>query len=189
VPSAAFIRWQNDRMPRLAEVEVHCAAVSILAPPNPTFLDETLRGFVLHLSAHFRGFCRDLYTECSQIWIAAVPAALRPTAQAQFSARLALERGNPSYDNLKRDFNRFGFLLNLRVSHPAGTQQLADLRQLNDWRNRAAHQGTKPLSPGVPTSLTLPIVQGWRSSCAGLATSLNDIMHAELLRILGSAPW
>jgi hypothetical protein len=54
-------------MPRLNEVDAHCAAVLALVPPNPAFLDETLRGFVLHLSAHFQGFCRDLYTECSQI--------------------------------------------------------------------------------------------------------------------------
>ena len=93
MPSAAFTLWQHDRMPRLSDVDVHCAGVLALAPPNPTFLDETLRGFVLHLSAHFQGFCRDLYTECSQIWIAAIPAGFQATAQAQFSARLALEKG------------------------------------------------------------------------------------------------
>jgi hypothetical protein len=32
---------------------------------------------------------------------------------------LALEKGNPTYDNIKRDFNRFGFLLNLE-SVPKG---------------------------------------------------------------------
>ena len=189
MPSAAFTRWQNDRMPRLSEVEAHCAAVAVLVPPNPTFLDETLRGFVLHLSAHFQGFCRDLYTECSQIWIAAIPVGLRATAQAQFSAHLALEKGNPTHDNIKRDFNRFGFLLNLQAAHPAGPQRVTDLAHLNEWRNKAAHQGTQPLGGGVPGALTLPIVQGWKASCDGLATSLDSIMHAELHRILGVAPW
>src|SRR5436190_14795647 len=126
-------------MPRLNEVDAHCAAVLASVPPNPTFLDETLRGFVLHLSAHFQGFCRNLYTECSQIWIAAISAGLIVTAQAQFSAQLALEKGNPIYDNIKRDFNRFGCLLNLQAVHPAGPQQVTDLGQLNDWRNKAAH--------------------------------------------------
>jgi len=96
VPSAGFTHWQNNRLPRLSEVDSHCAAVVALVPPNPTFLDETLRGFVLRLSVHFQGFCRDLYTECSQIWIGAITAGLQATAQAQFSARLALEKGNPS---------------------------------------------------------------------------------------------
>lgn len=92
MPSAAHTRWQNDCMVRLSEVESHCTAVLALVPPNPMFLDETLRGFVLHMSAHFQGFCRDLYTECSQIWIAAISSNLKATAQAQFSAQLALEK-------------------------------------------------------------------------------------------------
>src|SRR5580700_5447902 len=117
MPSAAFNHWQNDRMPRLNEVDAHCAVVLASVPPNPTFLDETLRGFVLHLSAHFQGFCRNLYTECSQIWIAAIPLRLQATAQAQFSAQLGLEKGNPTYDNIKKDFNRFGFLLNVQAAH------------------------------------------------------------------------
>ena len=189
MPSAAITRWQNDRTPRLDEVERHCAAVLALVPPNPTFLDETLRGFVLHLSAHFQGFCRNLYTECSQIWIAAILVGLQATAQAQFSAQLALEKGNPSYDNIKRDFNRFGFLLDLQISHPLGPQRVTDLGHLNDWRNKAAHQGDQPLGKGVPALLTLPIVQDWRKSCDGLATSLDAIMYTELLRIMGVAPW
>jgi hypothetical protein len=189
VSSSAFVRWQNDRMARLNGVDAHCAAVLAAAPPNPTFLDETLRGFVLHLSAHFQGFCRDLYTECSQIWIGAIPAAFKATAQAQFSAHLALEKGNPSYDNIKRDFNRFGFLLNLQAAHAAGPRRITDLGHPNDWRNKAAHQGTQPLGGGVPAALTLSIVRGWRASCDGLATSLDALMRAELLRIMGVAPW
>jgi hypothetical protein len=105
---------------------------------------------------------------------------------------LALEKGNPrnpSHDNIKRDFNRFGFLLNLQAAHVMGPQQVTDLAHLNDWRNKAAHQGTQPLGGGVPVVLTLPIVQVWRVSCDGLATSLYGIMRAELLRIMAVAPW
>jgi hypothetical protein len=186
MPSAALTRWQNDRMPRLNDVDAHCAAVLALAVPNPTFLDETLRGYVLHLSAHFQGFCRDLYTECSQIWIAAIPISLQATAQAQFTAGLALEDRNPSYEHVKKDFNRFGFLLNLQ---PAYAVQVTHLGHLNLWRNRSAHQGTRPLSGGVPPTLTLPIVQSWRASCDGLAAALDSNMQGELNRILGSTPW
>lgn len=189
MPSAAFSRWQNDRMLRRNEVDAHCAAVLALVPPNPMFLDETLRGFVLHLSAHFQGFCRDLYTECSQIWISAIPPGLHATAQAQFAAHLAPEKGNPSHDNVKRDFNHFGFQLDLQAANAMGPQRVTDLGHLNDWRNKAAHQGTQPLGGGVPAALTLAIVQGWRASCDGLAVSLDDNMGAELLRIMGVAPW
>ena len=189
MPSAALTQWQNDRVPRLNEVEAHCAAVLALAPPNPRFLDETLRGFVLHLSAHYQGLCRDLYTECSQICIASVPIGLKATTQAQFSAQLKLEKGNPTHDNMKRDFNRFGFLLDLQAANAANAQRVTDLGHLNDWRNKAAHQGTQALGGGVPVTLTLPTLQGWRASCDGLAISLDDIMRAELLRILGNSPW
>ncbi len=125
MPSASllYLYWQNERTPRLAEVDQHCATVAALTPPSPKFLEESLRGFVLHLSAHFQGFCRDLYTECSQIWISVLPAGLQATAQAQFSAQLALEKGNPSNDNIKRDFNRFGFLLNLQTATRWGTSE------------------------------------------------------------------
>src|SRR5262245_4438191 len=105
--------------PAFDDVEAHCAAVLAAVPPSPTFLDETLRGYVLHLSAHFQGFCRDLYTECSQIWIMAIPAGFQATGRAQFSAHLALEKGNPSHDNIKRDFDRFGMSLDLQAAHPA----------------------------------------------------------------------
>ena len=84
--SASLTCWQNDRMPRLNDVDAHCAAVLALAPMSTTFLDETLRGYVLHLSAHFQGFCRDLYTECPQIWIAAL---LRVTKELRSGPLLA----------------------------------------------------------------------------------------------------
>jgi hypothetical protein len=188
MPSGALINWQSDRWFRLSEIDAHCSTVLAQLPANPRFLDETLRGYVLHLSAHFQGFCRDLYTECSQIWIAAIPLGFQATAQSQFAAHLALEKGNPSYDNIKKDFNRFGFLLDLQNT-PAGSQSITDLSHLNTWRNKAAHQGTKPLGGGVPQVLTLQIVQNWRIACDGLAATLDNIMHTELLRIMGVAPW
>ena len=144
---------------------------------------------VLHLSAHFQGFCRDLYTECSQIWIAAIPLEFQATAQSQFSAQLALEKGNPSYDNIKKDFNRFGRSLNLQAAHPLGPQRLTELAHLNDWRNKAAHQSTQPLGAGVPQTLTLPIVQGWKNTCDEIAITVDGVMRAELFRIMGVPPW
>ncbi len=186
MPSVALMNWQNDRLPRLNEVEAHCAAVATLMPLRPAFLDELLRGLVLHLSAHFQGFCRDLYTECSQKCIATIPTGLQNTAQFQFFAHLAIETGNPSYANIKRDFSRFAIAFNLSAANP---QQIADLNHLNEWRNKAAHQGTRPLPGGAPAALTAAIVQGWKASCDRLAGALDGIMQRELLHILGVAPW
>lgn len=186
MPSIALQQWQNDRVPRLNEVEAHCAAVAALVPPKPEFLDETLRGFVLHLSAHFQGFCRDLYTESSQACIAQMPAGLHATAQLQFLDHISIETGNPSHVNLKRDFGRFGLSFNLQATN---AKEVTDLGHLNAWRNKAAHQGTRPLPGGIPTILTIATVQGWRASCDRLAAALDAMMQQELQRITGLPPW
>jgi len=121
MPSASLIRWQTDRANRISQVEGHCREVELLVPANPTFLDETLRGYDLHLSAHFQGFCRDLYTECSQFVISSIPARLQQAIQTQCNSQLALEKSNPSYDNIRKDFFRFRIELDLRTAHPNGT--------------------------------------------------------------------
>jgi hypothetical protein len=85
-----------DRMPNLAEVDAQCTASLAVAPPKPRLVDENLRGYVLLLSAHFQGFCRDLYTECSQIVVAKVRPTLQLLFQDQFTAHRTLEHGNPT---------------------------------------------------------------------------------------------
>jgi hypothetical protein len=141
------------------------------------------------VSGHFQGFCRDLYTECSQICASAVPAGLQPTLQAQFAAQLRLDTGNPTAENIRRDFERFGFQLDLPNADPANALRLTDLAHLNYWRNAVAHQKAALLPPGVPAVLNLADIQAWRRSCDGLATCLDGIMQCELARILGAAPW
>jgi hypothetical protein len=189
MPSLALTQWTNDRMVRLAQVHAHCAAVLALAPPNPTLLDESLRGYVMLLSAHFQGFCRALYTESAQVVAAAVPANLLATIQAQLSAKLSLNKMNPTVATLRDDFERFGFTLDLPAADPANPLRITHLGHLIYWRNTAAHHLTAPAPTGVPAVLTLPDVLSWRTSCDGLAQSLDGIMYNELLRILGVAPW
>ena len=158
------------------------------APPAvpPPLSEAFLQGYVMLLSGHFQGFCRDLYTECSQILIAAVPANLKATVQFQSAAELRLNAGNPTVENIRKDFERFGFLVDLAGAHPA---RLTHLGHLNYWRNAVAHQKSTPPPAGIPATLTLADIQTWRTSCDGLATALDDRMHDELLRILGTAPW
>lgn len=187
MPSAALTRWQHDRMPRLGHLEAHCAA--LFAPPPPPFAQESLQGYVMLLSGHFQGFCRDLYTECVQRCAAAAPAAMQTTIQAQFAAGVALNTGNPTIENIRKDFKRFGFLLNLEGAAPGNPQRVTHLGHLNYWRNHVAHQKATPPPAGVPAVLTLADVQAWRASCDGLVVSLDDIMKQELTRILGAAPW
>jgi hypothetical protein len=187
MPSASLVQCQSTRIPRLTLIDVQCNAAVVAVPPNAQLIDESLRGYVMALSAHFQGFCRDLYTEASQIIVSKVRRpALELLFQAQFSARRQLDYGNPNLKNLKTDFKRFGFNLNLAAADPANGQRLAHLARLNEWRNVAAHQSTPTAAAGP---LTFPDIQAWRNSCDGLATSLETVMYNHLWRILKRRPW
>lgn len=185
MPSASINSWRNDRIPRLAEIDAQCASSASAIPPSPHLIDENFRGFILLLSAHFQGFCRDLYTECSMIISAEVRVDLRALVQEQFTANRRIDQGNPNIENLKKDFNRFGFKLEMANHDPANHARLAHLRALNEWRNIAAHQGAVPPA-GLPTLAT---IQSWRNSCDGLAASLDDILYNQLQGLLHRRPW
>jgi hypothetical protein len=185
MPSAALLYWRNDRQPRLTQIDTQCATSLALVPPNPHLIDENLRGFVVLLSAHFQGFCRELYLEASQIVVSRARPSLQPLFQRQFTSHLKLDHGNPNLSNIRGDFERFGFLFDLVAVDPANAARLQNLSELNRWRNIAAHHATIP--PGAP--LSLADLQTWRISCDGLATSLDARMYNVLRRILRRAPW
>jgi hypothetical protein len=190
MPSASLLFWNGDRATRLNGIDTQCAAV---LATDVDHLDECLRGFVMHLSAHFQGFCRSLYAECSLVCSAAVPHGMKLLVERQFASSLALEKGNPSNENIVKDFSRFGFPLSFtapRVAdHLANGPRVTALGHLQAWRNRAVHQSITPLGGGVPAILTLPLLRTWRDDCGGLAVSLDDIMYDCLQGILGAAPW
>jgi hypothetical protein len=173
-------------MPRLAAIDAQCATSLASVPPPHDLIDENLRGYVLLLSAHFQGFCRDLHTECAQVVASKVRARLQVLIQTQFTVHRKLEHGNPNLQNLREDFERFEFTLDLGASDPANPARLTDLGVLNRWRNVAAHHGK--ISTALPP-LGLPLLQTCRNSCDGLTTSLDTIMYNQLRRILRRAPW
>src|SRR5205807_9485672 len=88
----------------------------------------------------------------------------------------------PTKENIRKDFERFGFLLDLEGAAPGNPLRVTHLAHLNYWRNHVAHQKATPPPAGVPAVLTLADIQAWRASCDGLATSLDDIMKQELRR-------
>lgn len=185
MPSASLHKWQNVRLPSLAHVDGQCLASVALVPPNPALVDENFRGYVLLLSAHFQGFCRDLYAECAQIIVSKTRVTLQPLIQGQFTSNLRLDRGNPTVKSLKEDFERFDFPLHLSTADPANPARITLLERMNRWRNTAAHHGNPP--PGI--ALDLPSLNNWRDACDGLAASLDEIMYTELRRILRRQPW
>ena len=105
--------------------------------------------------------------------------------QMQFTASLALDRGNPNRDNIRRDFDRFGLTIDWVAADPANHRRLRHLEQLNAWRNVAAHHNVLPPG-GLPLHADL---QNWRDSCDGIATFLDGFMYNRLRAALGSEPW
>ena len=55
---------------------------------TPRQAEELLRGYVVLLSAHFQGFCRELCVECAQIVASKVRASLRLLIERQFAEKL-----------------------------------------------------------------------------------------------------
>jgi hypothetical protein len=105
--------------------------------------------------------------------------------QAQFTSNFALDHGNPDLHNLRKDFERFGFMMELAAADPGNPARLQDLSELNKWRNIVAHHGTVP-----PTGLrSYTDLQIWTNSCNGLAVSLDGIMYNQSPRILRRAAW
>jgi hypothetical protein len=186
MPSVSLVQWQTDRMPRLADIDAQCAACGAAVPTRANLIDENLRGYVLLLSAHFQGFCRDLYTECAVMVVSRVRPTLRVLIEAQFATGRKLDHGNPSADNLRHDFERFNVHFDLVSADPTNRARVTDLGVLNKLRNMAAHHGTVPV--GVP-SLSLPLLQALTISCDGLAGSLDAMMYNQLRKLLRRAPW
>jgi hypothetical protein len=170
----------------LAKLEGQCVATAESHPPDPEAVDEQLRAYATLLSAHFQGFCRDLYTEASLKVVARIKqSGLRPIVQTQFTAALKLGKGNPTLDTLSEDFSRLG-IENLRQA--IGTEPAADthkgrLKALIDCRNKCAHG-----EPVIP-ELQLTSLQDWRTSCDWLATKLNAIVYNHLRAAFRAAPW
>ena len=185
--SASLGIWRSDRLVRIGEFEKQCASTSSLSPPNVSLEEENLRGLIMLLSAHFQGFCRDLYTECTMILSARIRnGAIKVLFQEQFTAHRRLDQGNPNLESIRKDFERFGFTLDLPAADPANNpSRITHLGLLNRLRNVAAHDGRVPPG-GIPRLVT---IQGWRDSCDGLARSLDVVMYNKLHSLLGKPPW
>lgn len=183
--STSLTFWTASRKSSLSAIDAQCAASLKATPANPLLADENVRGYGLLLSAHFQGFCRDLYTEAAQIVASKVRSSLRPLIQKEFTVRTALGYGNPNNENIVTDFQRFGFKLNFAESDPANAPRLGHLSAMNRWRNIAAHHGTVPPG-GTPSLADLRL---WCESCHGLAVSLDGIVYNRLMTLLRRKPW
>jgi hypothetical protein len=188
MPSKSLTDWQTRRLTRLNEIEAQCAATLAIVPPNPDLADENLRGYVMLLSAHFQGFCRDLYTEGSQFVTSSVPLSMQFLVQQQCATGLELNGANPRYSTIRRDFERFGFDLGSELAmDPSNAPRVTLIDHLNAWRNYAAHHKLLPPAAGGP--FILATVRDWKGACDGMAAELDRIVYNQLVKQVGQPPW
>lgn len=119
-------------------------------------------------------------------------AAEPDPVREQCLAARTLDRANPEYEVIRKDFKRFGFdpsvaLTANPLTAAANQTHITHLGHLNHWRNYVAHGSRTPPPHGGP--LSLAAVRTWRDSCDGLATELDRILYDYLVTVTGSAPW
>ena len=149
---------------------------------------DNLHGLVIHLSAQFQGYCRDLHTESVQAVNVALPSNLHVMFQLQAFAGRELDLSNARYESIRKDFERFGLDLAVELAvDPANAARITDINHLNSWRNYVAHQKSVPPVHGGPLSIST--IQQWVRSCDGLAAALDRIMYNHLFNLTGLIPW
>lgn len=192
LPSESLTAWQTSRSAELDELEDAHRAVGGVERGRRTATQQINQGYAVLLSSQFQGFCRDLASEAADHLIDAItPVRLHETFQTAFTWRRDLDRGNPTPGAIGNDFNRFGmaFWNEVRAADRRNAGRHAKLEELNRWRNAIAHHDFDPRQLAGRTSLTLRMVQTWRSACNGLAASFDAVMHAHLQQLIGTAPW
>ena len=192
MPSDALLAWQNDRLPRLVNVEADCLHLQALHAAAPARAQEFIRSYAVLLSSEFQGFCRKLHDECADKLIASVaPVSLQDMLRLQCVYGRKLETGNPNVGNLGADFNRFNFdfwtaVLAIAPSHTVRRHRLA---MLNAWRNAIAHHDYDPVQLGGTTILTLVQVRDWRIDCDAFAVTFDTVLRNYLQATTSMLPW
>ena len=192
MPSRSRLHWQNERLSALDELEAAHAAVGGTGPGRRTATQQINQAYAVLLSSQFQGLCRDLHTEAADHFAAHLaPVPTQGVVRRQLLMGRKLDRGNPTPGNLGADFGRLGLQLwpALRAQDSRTPARQAALEALNAWRNGIAHQDFDPAQLGGRTTLRIATVRGWRSACSALVATLDSVVRAHLLALVGAAPW
>ncbi len=178
--SLALIKWQTFRMKSLNDFDDRQFAGEIL---GAALFDECLRSYVMLLSAHFQGFCRDLYTEMSLRVASATSPNLTRAIQIQCDSDLKLNNRNADYATIKSDYERFGIDFDTALAPDEPTRKLnkarrSKLHQLNQWRNYCAHYNDS--HPTEAGTFGLAEVRDWKQACDEFVRELDRIATIHL---------
>ena len=108
MPSNSLRRWESERHGALDEIESAHASVGGTARGRRYATQQINFAYCTLLSAHFQGFCRDLYSESVDHVVANVPAPMRGFLRESLHLNRSLGKGNPHPGAIGSDFGRLG---------------------------------------------------------------------------------
>lgn len=188
--SASLQRWLHHRIVELDRIEAAHRAVGGSKRGRRWATGHINQAYVVLLSSHFQGFCRDLHSECiDRLARSITPTALQGTLRSELFFARKLDRGNPTPGNIGSDFNRLGvsFWPEMRRRNVLNRTRQSRLDQLSRWRNAVAHQDF-PLTL-TPHFVTMRTIRSWRRACDALAHSSDTVMRDYLTEVTGLEPW
>lgn len=196
--SSALGAWQTDRRP-----EVDLARTLAVSPPSGSSAQAVanilLASYIRVAVAEFQAFCAELYSEGVETvgrGLNRSGQGLRRLVVKQLVAQTALARGNPSLENLRRDFARLGADLRqarLVSQGPAAEADFVQLGQLLAARNELAHGDERyptVASSGAERGLvTVETVDEWLVALDRIARTVDTVVAEDLAAPLGARPW
>lgn len=198
--SHALDEWEVDRK---AEIRLarELAVKSPAELPAQSASNILLASYIRVCVAEFQAFCAALYGEAVEsvrtVLDRAVSPALRDQLVNQLHTQTALARGNPTHDNLRRDFDRLGPDLRKRRLVAVGPATDADLAVLDDHlmkvRNDLVHGGERfpsvESADGESHLVTIADVDDWLRALDRIARTMDSVVGENLSRPLGRRPW
>jgi hypothetical protein len=183
--SAALDRWRGPSSEALDEIE------GATRPSN----QQLAYAFAVLLVAHFQLYCRSVHAEAAEIvasWVSTPRLDL--VVETLLVRGRFLDRGNPTPQNLRRDFDRFDFDLwgSVEAIDPCGGSWKAKLGQLCEWRNAITHGdiGRKRATRGlVPRKLDWDTCEEWRRALEELVPSIDRAVATACQELGCPKPW
>jgi hypothetical protein len=192
MPSRSRTHWEDEARRALDEFEPAHAVVGGVGRGRRLATQQVKLAYAVMLSSHFQGFCRDLHSEAVDHLTAHLdPPPMRLVVKRQFIVGRKLDTGNPNPGNLGADFGRIGLDLwpGLLAQGSRTQDHRRRLDELGIWRNAIAHHDFDPTKLGGRKALGLADVRRWRSACAALVRSMDALVRAHLVGLVGVAPW
>jgi hypothetical protein len=189
MPSQSLRCWLDERARSLDDIEHAHRRVGGSARGRRRRTLQLNYAYMVLLSSHFQGLCRELHDECVRFLVQSIaPVGLQEAVRSILTENRKLDSGNPNPGNLGSDFKRFGltFWDAVDLIDVRNRARRRDLQELNGWRNAIAHHDARSLAI---RPLHLRQVREWRRVCENLALCFDEVMRAYLESITGASPW